>query len=131
MRWTVLSDNRSDDSRLTTEHGLSILLHTDRLMILLDTGASDVFIRNAEQLGIDLSAVDYVFISHGHSDHAGGLRNFLEYNQKAQVIAFSKERKSEEAGEVVERLLSTYCMPGTGPNGSYFSPNPQKSPCDC
>ena len=78
MRWTVLSDNRSDDSRLTTEHGLSILLHTDRLMILLDTGASDVFIRNAEQLGIDLSAVDYVFISHGHSDHA--------YNQKAQVI---------------------------------------------
>ena len=70
MRWTVLSDNRSDDSRLTTEHGLSILLHTDRLMILLDTGASDVFIRNAEQLGIDLSAVDYVFISHGHSDHA-------------------------------------------------------------
>ncbi len=86
MRWTVLSDNRSDDSRLTTEHGLSILLHTDRLMILLDTGASDVFIRNAEQLGIDLSAVDYVFISHGHSDHAGGLRNFLEYNQKAQVI---------------------------------------------
>ena len=86
MRWTVLSDNRSDDSRLTTEHGLSILLHTDRLMILLDTGASDVFIRNAEQLGIDLSAVDYVFISHGHSDHAGGLRYFLEHNQKARVI---------------------------------------------
>lgn len=86
MRWTVLSDNRSDDSRLTTEHGLSILLHTDRLMILLDTGASDVFIRNAEQLGIDLSDVGYVFISHGHSDHAGGLRYFLEHNQKAQVI---------------------------------------------
>ena len=37
---------------------------------------------------------------------------------------FSKGRKSEEAGEVVEWLLSTYCMPGTGPNGSYFSPNP-------
>ena len=86
MRWTVLSDNRSDDSRLTTEHGLSILLHTDRLMILLDTGASDVFIRNAEQLGIDLGDVDYVFISHGHSDHAGGLRYFLQHNQKAQVI---------------------------------------------
>ena len=86
LKWTVLSDNRSDDSRLSTEHGLSILLDTERHKILLDTGASDVFIRNAEQLGIDLSDVDYVFISHGHSDHAGGLRYFLEHNQKAQVI---------------------------------------------
>ena len=62
MRWTVLSDNRSDDSRLSTEHGLSILLDTERHKILLDTGASDVFIRNADLLGIDLSDVDYVFI---------------------------------------------------------------------
>ena len=44
---------------------------------------------------------------------------------------FSKRRKSEEAGEAVEQLLSTYCMPGPGPNGSYFSPDPQKSPSDC
>ena len=86
MKWTVLSDNRSSDSRLSTEHGLSILLQTERHKILLDTGASDVYIRNAEQLGIDLSDVDYVFISHGHSDHAGGLRGFLKHNQKAQVI---------------------------------------------
>ena len=86
MKWTVLSDNRSSDSRLSIEHGLSIFLQTERHKILLDTGASDVFIRNAELLGIDLSDVDYVFISHGHSDHAGGLRYFLEHNQKAQVI---------------------------------------------
>jgi 7,8-dihydropterin-6-yl-methyl-4-(beta-D-ribofuranosyl)aminobenzene 5'-phosphate synthase len=86
MRWTVLSDNRSYDSCLFTEHGLSVLLQTERHKILLDTGASDVFVRNAEQLGIDLSDVGYVFISHGHSDHAGGLRYFLEHNQNAQVI---------------------------------------------
>ena len=86
MQWTVLSDNRSCNPALETEHGLSILLTTERHKILLDTGASDVFIRNAEQLGIDLSDVDYVFISHGHSDHAGGLRHFLEHNQRAKVI---------------------------------------------
>jgi 7,8-dihydropterin-6-yl-methyl-4-(beta-D-ribofuranosyl)aminobenzene 5'-phosphate synthase len=71
---------------LETEHGLSILLQTERHKILLDTGASDVFIRNAELLGVDLSNVDYVFISHGHSDHTGGLRYFLEHNLQAQVI---------------------------------------------
>ena len=86
MVWTVLSDNRSSNPALETEHGLSILLVTDKHKILLDTGASDVFIKNAEQLGINLSDVDYVFISHGHSDHAGGLRYFLEHNQKAKVI---------------------------------------------
>ena len=86
MKWTVLSDNRSNDNRLSTEHGLSILLETEKHRILLDTGASDVFIRNAEVLGVDLSNVDYVFISHGHSDHAGGLRYFLEQNRQAKVI---------------------------------------------
>ena len=86
MKWTVLPDNRSNDSRLFTEHGLSILLETEQHRILLDTGANDVFIKNAEQLGLDLSTVDYVFISHGHSDHAGGLRYFLEQNTKAKVI---------------------------------------------
>jgi 7,8-dihydropterin-6-yl-methyl-4-(beta-D-ribofuranosyl)aminobenzene 5'-phosphate synthase len=86
MKLTVLSDNRSCDSCLSTEHGLSILLTTERYKILLDTGASDAFFRNAELLGEDFSDVDYVFISHGHSDHAGGLRYFLEHNQKAQVI---------------------------------------------
>ena len=86
MRWTVLSDNRSYDSCLFTEHGLSVLLQTERHKILLDTGASDVFIQNAELLGVNLSDVDYVFISHGHSDHAGGLRCILEHNRQAKVI---------------------------------------------
>ncbi|MBO4674235.1 MAG: MBL fold metallo-hydrolase [Bacteroidaceae bacterium] len=86
MKWTVLSDNRSCDGSLETEHGLSILLETEKHRILLDTGASDVFIRNAEKMGIDLSTVDYVFISHGHSDHAGGLKHLMKIYDKAQVI---------------------------------------------
>ncbi|MBR0046720.1 MAG: MBL fold metallo-hydrolase [Bacteroidaceae bacterium] len=86
MKWTVLSDNRTNDNQLATEHGLSILLETEHHWILLDTGASDVFIRNAERLNINLSTVDYVFISHGHSDHAGGLRHFVEHNRQAKVI---------------------------------------------
>ena len=86
MKWTVLSDNRSCNAQLETEHGLSILLETEKHRILLDSGASDVFIHNAERLGIDLSTVDYVFISHGHSDHAGGLQHLVERNRNAKVI---------------------------------------------
>lgn len=86
MKWTVLSDNRTNDPALETEHGLSIFLETEKHDILLDTGASDMLIRNAKRLGKDLSRVDYVFISHGHSDHAGGLKHFMEINKKAKVI---------------------------------------------
>ena len=89
MKWTVLSDNRTNNNQLQTEHGLSILLDTGHYRILLDTGASDVFIRNAECLGIDLTTVDYVFISHGHSDHAGGLKHFLSINERAKIIVSS------------------------------------------
>ena len=86
MKWTVLVDNRTNNPAYETEHGLSILLETEKHSILLDTGASDMLIRNAERLGKDLSRVDYVFISHGHSDHAGGLKHFMEINKKAKVI---------------------------------------------
>ncbi|MBO4754555.1 MAG: MBL fold metallo-hydrolase [Bacteroidales bacterium] len=82
----MLADNRTSNPLLETEHGLSILLETARHRVLLDTGASDLFIRNADRLGIDLDEVDYVFISHGHADHAGGLRHFLNINSKARII---------------------------------------------
>lgn len=86
MKWTVLVDNRTDNSMLETEHGLSILLEKEHHRILLDTGASDMLIRNAEKLSIDLSSVDCVFISHGHSDHAGGLMHFMSVNDKANIV---------------------------------------------
>ncbi|MCR5129866.1 MAG: MBL fold metallo-hydrolase [Prevotella sp.] len=95
MKWTVLTDNRTQNPLLETEHGLSIYLETEHHRILLDTGASDMFIRNAKRLGVDLSEVDYVFISHGHSDHAGGLRHFLTINEKARIIVSPEALKGK------------------------------------
>jgi 7,8-dihydropterin-6-yl-methyl-4-(beta-D-ribofuranosyl)aminobenzene 5'-phosphate synthase len=86
MRLVVLADNRKISRDLQTEHGLCIYLETDQYKILLDTGASDVFIQNANKLDINLQEVDYAFISHGHSDHIGGLSYFLALNTKAKVI---------------------------------------------
>lgn len=89
MKLTVLADNRTQNPTLETEHGLCAYLDAGEFKVLLDTGASDVFLRNASALGIDVADVDYVFISHGHRDHAGGLQYFLENNEKARVIVSS------------------------------------------
>lgn len=87
---TVLSDNRKVDETFGSEHGLCIFLDTGAHKILLDTGASDLFIHNAERLNIDLTEIDYVYISHGHSDHIGGLLPFLEINTKATILLSEK-----------------------------------------
>lgn len=76
MKIIVLSDNRTINSELETEHGLCVYLETEKYKCLLDTGASDIFISNAARLNVDLTDVDYVFISHGHADHTGGLPAF-------------------------------------------------------
>ena len=88
---SVLSDNcTSDPDRFGCEHGLSVLVRTPSANILMDTGASGLFAVNAARMGIDLSDVDYVFLSHGHSDHVGGLKTFLDLNSKAKIIVSPK-----------------------------------------
>ena len=111
MRWTVLVDNRTNDPALQTEHGLSIFLETERHRILLDTGASDILIHNAERLGIDLRTVDYVFISHGHSDHAGGLKHFMTINGHAKVIVSPHAM----SGEFFSKRLSLHSITAEWP----------------
>ena len=86
MKFVVLADNEASRSDLRAEHGLSIYVESGVHKVLLDTGASDVFIRNAEKLRVRLDEVDYVFISHGHADHIGGLTAFLDINRHAKVI---------------------------------------------
>jgi len=95
MTLSILADNRSlDTERFRSEHGLSVLLQTGSRSILLDTGASGLFLDNARELGLDIQGVDYVFVSHGHADHAGGLARFLEANGKARIL-LSPEAVSE------------------------------------
>lgn len=66
-------------------HGLSFYVETERHRLLLDLGPSEETLRNAKVLGIDLTAVDTVILSHGHYDHSGGIIPFSEVNDKAVI----------------------------------------------
>ncbi len=83
MKATVLADNIGV-GELKGEWGLSIFIEVNDKKILLDTGASSLFLKNAGELGIDISSVDYAVLSHAHYDHADGMEAFFENNTKAK-----------------------------------------------
>ena len=102
MRITTLVENRPspDDPALQAEWGLSQCIEIGGRRLLLDMGASDLFARNAERLGIDLASIDAAVLSHHHADHGGGLRRFFELNDRAPVYL-----GQAPAGEPTGRLF--------------------------
>jgi 7,8-dihydropterin-6-yl-methyl-4-(beta-D-ribofuranosyl)aminobenzene 5'-phosphate synthase len=88
IRITTLSENTASYAGLLAEHGLSILVETDTVNILFDTGLSISVCHNADTLGIDLGKIDKIVLSHGHLDHTGGLREILKkIHKKIEIIA--------------------------------------------
>jgi 7,8-dihydropterin-6-yl-methyl-4-(beta-D-ribofuranosyl)aminobenzene 5'-phosphate synthase len=72
LKVTVLSTMLADAG--IGEWGYSALVEADGKKFLFDTGASpDVVLKNAATLGIDLSVVEDVVVSHHHDDHTSGL----------------------------------------------------------
>ena len=85
MKLTVLMENTACREDLTAEHGLSLYIEACGKKILFDSGASAAFADNAEKLGVDLSQVDMMILSHGHYDHGGGIVRFMELNKTAPI----------------------------------------------
>lgn len=77
MNAWILADDRVRQRGLLAEHGLSILVETDGLRLLFDTGQAagqvPVCLANARALGLSLASLDAIVLSHGHYDHGGGL----------------------------------------------------------
>lgn len=105
MRVTVLAENNAISDLYSAEHGLSLYIETKKQNILFDMGRGTLFAENARKMGIDLSAVEIAFLSHGHYDHGGGLETFFSINDEAKVFAqkevfgqyFSERENSEKA----------------------------------
>lgn len=103
MKAAILMENMASDDRYIAEHGLSIYIETKKYKLLVDTGQSDAFLKNADEMGMDLSKLDMVILSHGHYDHSGGLLalkqmypNIPVYMQKSANGAYYHKSKTVE-----------------------------------
>ncbi len=74
MKISILTDN-NPGGNTGAEHGLSYFIEHEGTKILFDTGQSDLFLRNASIIGINVEERDLIILSHGHFDHGNGLEH--------------------------------------------------------
>ncbi len=83
---TILYDAFGESKELTKDWGFSALVEHNGKRILFDTGNdAAIFEHNVKALGVDLTKLDFVVISHRHADHTTGLRYVLKVNPTVTV----------------------------------------------
>jgi 7,8-dihydropterin-6-yl-methyl-4-(beta-D-ribofuranosyl)aminobenzene 5'-phosphate synthase len=87
-RVTILYDAFSDNKAVTKDWGFSALVEHDGKRILFDTGNNAAtFEHNVKALGVVLSKLDFVVISHRHTDHTTGLKYLISVNTNVPIYA--------------------------------------------
>jgi 7,8-dihydropterin-6-yl-methyl-4-(beta-D-ribofuranosyl)aminobenzene 5'-phosphate synthase len=85
---TILYDAFGNDAAMKKDWGFSALLEVAGKRILFDTGNDrDIFAANVKAKGVDLTNLDFVVLSHRHSDHMAGLNHVLAVNPKVKIYA--------------------------------------------
>lgn len=86
MKLKVIVDNNTFiDDYYYGEPAVSYYIEDEGTKLLLDTGYSDIFIKNMRSFGIDIDTIDTIAISHGHDDHTRGLKFYFEQNHKNKI----------------------------------------------
>lgn len=96
MKIRILIDNNGNqaNTKLASEWGFAVHVEFNGQNILLDTGASEKFTRNATLLGVDLSAVNCGILSHAHYDHSNGMQAFFRQNGNAPFYLRNKANEN-------------------------------------
>ena len=109
---TVLATNISDYGGLG-EWSFAALFEGEQDAVLFDTGfKEDTVLHNVLHLGVDLSGVEKVVLSHFHSDHTGGLLILREHFRPANEGALSEVYVA--AGFFEQRATATGVEVGPG-----------------
>lgn len=87
-RITVLYDAFGNDTLMTKDWGYAALVEIGGKRILFDTGDdATILAKNVKAKGVDLTRLDFVVLSHRHSDHVSGLSYVLSVNPHVKVYA--------------------------------------------
>ena len=87
-RITVLYDAFGKDATMTKDWGYAALVEINGKRILFDTGDdAAVLAKNVKAKGVDLTKLDFVVLSHRHSDHVSGLSYVLSVNPHVKIYA--------------------------------------------
>ena len=119
---TVLYDAFGKNPALQKDWGYAALIEYGGKRFLFDTGDNpEILAHNAKTLGVDLSKLDFVVMSHRHSDHMGGLTYLLSVNPKVKIYA-----PKENFGVYGFSLPSTFYRKDTAlpPEQRYYDGNP-------
>ena len=93
MNWTIttLIENHKDkEGRYACEHGLSVLIEGQGYRMLMDTGETGAFYENAVEMGVSLSHLDALVLSHAHYDHTGGVLRLVREGRIPEKIYVGK-----------------------------------------
>ncbi len=93
VKITFLVDN-SEGPGCGAEHGLSMLIDADQ-KILFDAGQSSLFLKNAENLNLDLGNIDLAVLSHGHYDHGDGFEHFAGHRLICHPECFTRRYREK------------------------------------
>jgi len=116
-RITILYDAFGAPSMLQKDWGFAALVEYGSRRILFDTGNNaKLFEHNVKQLGVDLTRLDAVVISHRHGDHTSGLTYLLEVNSEVKI--YTPQEGAFFKGSIPQGFLTPY--PSLSPELHYY-----------
>jgi 7,8-dihydropterin-6-yl-methyl-4-(beta-D-ribofuranosyl)aminobenzene 5'-phosphate synthase len=109
----LFSNVTIDHPKLKGGHGQSFLITIGDEKILYDTGLnSETLLNNMEALSVSPDEITKLVLSHGHSDHTGGLTGFLDKRTTDKVLPliahpdFSENKIYKILGFIKKNLAS-------------------------